>query len=204
VAGNLEFRYSAMNSGKTTNAIQMAYNYRENGHEIIVAKPGIDSKGGDKITSRVGLEMDVDVLIKPSDVPSLLFAKTLGETAFNTLSAVIIDEAQFLEPIQVDDIWRFTTSSNTHVIAYGLRTDFQMRGFPGASRLLELADKSIEISTTCAHKLCGKKARCNTRQINGIFVFEGDQVAIDGEDEVTYKSLCKMHYLVEQAKALAA
>jgi thymidine kinase len=105
---------------------------------------------------------------------------------------VFVDEAQFLEPNQVDQLLSLTLPPiNIPVMAYGLRGDFRTHGFPGSSRLLEVADVIKEIRTICS---CGKNATFNARKLNGDFVIEGTQVAIDGEGHTTYKSLCGSCY----------
>jgi len=192
MSGNLDFRYGAMNSGKSTDVIQMAYNYREKGHQVLVVKPSIDTKGEHKIVSRIGASVDANLLLGPNQMPSAIIK---SHPQFAEIRAIIIDEAQFLSPVQVEDFWKLTAETDINVIAFGLRTDFLNHGFPGSTRLLELADKTSEIATVCR---CGRKARCNTRKVNGTFVFSGDQVAIDGEDKVAYEPLCKVCYAQEQ------
>lgn len=177
-----------MNSGKTTALIQAAYNYEERGMRAAILKPGIDSKGGEKIVSRIGAERDVDIILEPEQLPSVEIARFAGSAA---LHCVLVDEAQFLNPEQVDDLFWYTVRQDVPVMAYGLRTDFQTNGFPGSTRLLELAHEMQELKTICR---CGKKAVFNGRKINGVFVTEGGQVAIDGEGDVEYESLCAKCY----------
>ena len=109
------------------------------------------------------------------------------------VSALLLDEAQFLTETQVDDLLRIAILENVPVLAYGIRTDFQTVAFPGSRRLLEVSHSLEELKTICR---CGRKAVFNGRKIDGVFVFDGDQVAIDGE-EVTYESLCGSCYLDE-------
>ena len=97
---------------------------------------------------------------------------------------MLVDEAQFLEPHQVDELFWYATQHDVPVIAFGLRTDFQTVGFPGATRLLEMAHDIQELKTICR---CGKKATLNGRKLNGTFIFEGDQVAIDCEQNIEYE-----------------
>ena len=108
------------------------------------------------------------------------------------LSCILVDEAQFLQPKQVEDLFELSAMEDIPVICYGLRTDFKGNGFPGATRLLELASSIEEMKTICE---CGKKATMNARFVNDKFTVDGDQVAIDGFDEVTYKSMCPKCYL---------
>lgn len=184
----LYFRYSAMNSGKTTSLIQTAFNYEERGMRVVVVKPEIDTKGEQTIVSRLGTERQVDVLLPPS---AAITGRLNHLNKASKISCVLVDEAQFLRPVQVDELFWYATEANVPVIAFGLRTDFQAVGFPGATRLLELAHDLQELKTICR---CGKKAVLNGRKINGEFIFEGDQVAIDGQRSVEYESLCAKCY----------
>ena len=181
----LYFRYSAMNSGKTTALLQVAHNYEERGMKVVILKPVTDTKGATKIVSRLGLDRDVDILV-PSEASVARLLKPLANIA-----CVLIDEAQFLTPSQIDELFWFASDNDIPVIAYGLRTDFQTQGFPGSTRLLELAHELQEIKTICH---CGKKAVFNGRKLNGTFTSHGTQVAIEGEDDVDYESLCASCY----------
>ena len=107
------------------------------------------------------------------------------------ISCIFVDEAQFLKRKQVDDLLRIVIDKEIPVICYGLRTDFNTNGFEGSTRLLEIAHSIEEMKTICE---CGAKATFNVRMVSGKFVFDGDQVAIDGEQEVTYESLCPKCY----------
>lgn len=181
----LYFRYSAMNSGKTTALIQVAHNYEERDMHVVIIKPAVDTKGSNKIISRIGLKRTADILLKPDESVLKVLEK------FGKQSCVLIDEAQFLTSGQVDELFWYAVDSDTPVMAYGLRTDFKMQGFPGATRLLEIAHDLQEIKTICR---CGRKAILNGRKVNGEFVSEGEQVAIDGKDNVDYESLCAVCY----------
>lgn len=189
----LYFRYGAMNSGKSTALMQVAHNYEERGMRVLVMKPSIDTKGGDKLVSRLGVTRMVDVSITPSlDIFELVKGLLARAPA---PSCILTDESQFMTPIQAEQLLRITVELNIPVIAYGLRTDFSMKGFPGSTRLLELAHAIEEMKTICT---CGRKATCNGRKINGEFVFEGDQVVIDQGNEVEYESLCPQCYFRER------
>lgn len=191
----LYFRYGAMNSGKSTNLLQVAYNYEERGLSVVLIKPLIDTKGANKIVSRLGVERKVDYLIEENaDIPGLLFA----ETDPKEISAILVDEAQFLSRRQIDDLFRIAANNDIPVIAYGLRTDFQTNVFEGSARLLELAHSIEELKTICR---CGKKALFNTRKLSGQFVFSGDQVSIEG-GSVHYEPLCATCYLLESDNKL--
>jgi len=180
----LYFRYSAMNSGKSTALIQAAYNYEERGLNVLVIKPAIDTKGDRSVVSRLGVQRQADILLQHDEDVSRMLSRTHTD-------CVLIDEAQFLTPVQVEQLFWFAARRDIPVLAYGLRTDFQAVGFPGASRLLELAHEIQELKTICG---CGKKAVLTARKMNGEFIHSGDQVAIDGQNNVKYESLCANCY----------
>ena len=181
----LYFRYGAMNSGKTTALLQVAFNYKERGMRVLILKASIDTKGGDTIVSRLGVSCKVDCLVSPeTDILELVrdHCRRQWQPA-----CILCDESQFFTPEQAEQLFLVTVDLGIPVICYGLRADFMMRGFPGSTRLLELAHSIEEMKTICA---CGRKAMCNGRKVNGQFVFEGAQVAIDMVDHVEYESLC--------------
>ena len=107
------------------------------------------------------------------------------------LSAILIDEAQFLTEKQVKELSDITVILDIPVICFGLRTDFKGNLFPGSEALFRYANSLEELTTVC---VCGKKALHNARLVNGKYVSDGDQVAIDEKDDVTYISLCPEHY----------
>ncbi|MEZ3162102.1 thymidine kinase [Microbacterium sp. BWT-B31] len=211
----LYFRYGAMNSGKSTALLQAAYNYEERGQHVLLAKPAIDTKGAERITSRLGVSRDVDFLIRPGDDVRALFAahrSRLRRHEIDTLipdqggmipdvACLLIDEAQFLTRDQVDDLMRIVVLDGVPVLAYGIRTDFRTDAFPGSRRLMELSHSLEELKTICR---CGRKAIFNARLVGGRFVFDGDQVAIDelSADRVTYESMCAECYLRESGGRL--
>lgn len=182
----LYFRYGAMNSGKSTALMQVAHNYEERGMKTFLLKPRIDTKGGDVLISRLGVQRPVDFLAEQKDDLFSLFQK------HEALHCILVDEAQFLTPKQIDELFRVTIELDIPVICYGLRTDFSLQGFPGSERLLLLAHSIEELKTICR---CGRKAIFNGRKKAGRFVFEGEQVAIDEEDDISYESLCGVCYL---------
>ena len=184
----LYFRYGAMNSGKSTALLQLAYNYEKNGMNILLLKPSKDKKGDNKVVSRLGIERKVDYLIKPKDSIKKIISHHLKD---NKIKCLIVDEAQFLEPSQVDELSFFASDVDIPVICYGLRTDFKLNGFPGSIRLLEIANDIEELKTICS---CGSKAIFNARYVDGEFCLDGEQVAIDGMNNVTYKSMCPKCY----------
>jgi thymidine kinase len=192
----LYFRHGAMNSGKSTALLQVAHNYEERGQAVILAKPNTDSKGEDAIVSRLGVERSVDLLVSPSEnlrVEFTLLANEHRARSNSPISCLLIDEAQFLTREQVNQALEIAVLDGVPVLAYGIRTDFQTKGFPGSLRLLEIAHTLEELKTICR---CGKKAMFNARKLGGDFIFTGNQVAIDG-DVVTYESLCASCYFKE-------
>jgi thymidine kinase len=192
--GKLYFRYGAMNSGKSTALLQAAYNYEERSQYVLLAKPAVDSKGDRNVVSRLGVTREVDFLVEPKDNLRDLFSQhASGFEARHSqpIACLLLDEAQFLAPEQVDQALEIAVLDSVPVLAYGIRTDFQTKSFPGSRRLLEIAHSLEELKTICR---CGRKAMFNGRKLNGQFTFDGEQVAIDG-DKVTYESLCPSCYL---------
>jgi len=190
----LYFRYGAMNSGKSTALLQAAYNYEERAQHVLIAKPSVDSKGDKSIVSRLGVSRDVDFLITPTQNLREKFAseaESLNRAENKKIACLLLDEAQFLTPEQVDQCLEIAVLDGVPVLAYGIRTDFKTLSFPGSKRLLEISHSLEELKTICR---CGRKAMFNGRLLNGVFVFDGEQVAIDG-DQVTYESLCANCYL---------
>ena len=199
----LYFRYGAMNSGKSTSLLQAAYNYEERGQHVLLAKPAIDTKGASEISSRLGMTREVDFLVDADADARALFAE---HAAGKDIACLLIDEAQFLTPAQVDDLFRIAVEDGIPVIAYGIRNDFLTHAFPGSARLLAIAHSLEELKTICR---CGRKAVFNGRVVGGRFVFDGDQVAIDEGAEgqtapevTTYESLCGSCYLEESGGRL--
>ncbi len=181
---SLFFRYGAMNSGKTTLLMQTAYNYEEQDMKVLIVKPSLDTKGEEKVVSRIGISRKVDLILRREDS---LFDLVKAKKGY---ACVLVDEAQFLTREQVDEALRITFELNIPVICFGIRTDFLSNGFEGSIRLLEISHILEEMKTICT---CGKKAIFNARYVNGVLVTEGDQVAIDGEN-ISYKSMCAKCY----------
>ncbi len=188
----LYFRYGAMNCGKTTALLQVAHNYEEREMKVLILKPQIDTKGNDEIVTRIGLKRKVDHLIK-EDENLNDYLKTIKKS----IKCLLVDEAQFLSRDQIDELFMFSKLRDIPVICYGLRSDFKTMAFPGSLRLFEVADELEELYTICR---CGKKAKFNGRIVNGEFTSSGLQVAIDGQDEVSYESLCGKCYLEKVLK----
>ncbi|MCY6355500.1 thymidine kinase [Clostridium sp. ZS2-4] len=191
----LYFRYGAMNCGKSTNLLQVAHNYKERGMNVIIIKPKTDTKGGDTVVSRLGIRRKVDMLFENYENIYERVEKWIKENG--KIDCVLADEVQFFKKEQIDQLFEIAVKIDIPIICYGLRTDFQMNGFEGSSRLLLLAHSIEELKTICK---CGKKAILNGRKINGQFVFEGEQIAIDQEDNVEYQSLCASCYFKYKQK----
>lgn len=191
-----------MNSGKSTSLLQAAYNYEERGQKVLLAKPDTDTKGDDRIVSRLGVERAVDFLVGPSDDLVDVFSTARSAVVESTgadIACLLVDEVQFLAPGQIDDLLRIAVLDGIPVLAYGIRTDFRTAAFPGARRLFEVAHSLEELKTICR---CGRKAMFNARLIDGVYVFDGDQVAIE-KAMVTYEPLCASCYLQESGGVLA-
>ena len=182
----LYFRYGAMGSGKSAALLQVAYNYNEKGMYVILMKPQIDTKAENKISSRIGIERVVDILI-PRDSGII---ELIPDT--KKPHAIIVDESQFLTSDQVDELYFISKIYDIPVLCYGLRCDFQMKGFEGSTRLLEIADDIEEMKTICK---CGNKATQNIRLVNGEPTFEGEQIVIDDHTKVEYEGVCGNCYL---------
>lgn len=181
----LHFKYGAMNSGKSDTLIKTAYNYEERGLKALVIKPSVDTKGDDQVIARGGHSRKVDIIA----TPSLDLEETIAH--YSNIAVVLVDESQFLTEQQISQLFHVAKDHDISVICYGLRADFRTQMFPGSKRLFEVADNIEKLPTMC---FCGSQAEFNTRKVNGKYVFEGDQVAIDGEDKVEYDSLCGRCY----------
>lgn len=188
----LDFRYGAMGSSKSANILMVRYNYEERGQYAILLKPRTDDRDGEhKIQSRIGLSAPaeyVDDFLK--EISKLWNGK---ETEYlyhgKKVNAILVDEAQFLSPEEVDTLSDIVDFYEIPVLCYGLRTDFLNHLFPGSRRLMEIADVIEEVPTVC---WCGKRAQCNTRYSNGKIVREGAQIML-GSNE-SYVALCRKHY----------
>jgi thymidine kinase len=193
----LHFKYGAMNSGKSDTLIKTAFNYDERGLATLTVKAAVDTKGEDWVVARGGAQRRVDVLAHDGEDLRARIMAAADASSLRPLHAVLVDEAQFLQPAQIDHLFRIAKADGISVICYGLRTDFLTRTFPGSQRLLELADNIEKLPTMCR---CGSQAEFNTRRVDGRFVFSGEQIAIDGA-EVSYESLCGPCFMQEQETA---
>lgn len=191
----LYFRYGAMNCGKSTALLQVAHNYEERGMKVILIKPRTDTKGGNLIVSRLGVIREVDMLLDAEEDVYENVKKLLQKDG--KIDCILADEVQFFKKNQIDQLFVIAVKMDIPVICYGLRTDFQMNGFEGSERLLLIAHSLEELKTICT---CGKKALLNGRKVNNEFVFQGEQIAIDKENNIEYQALCpKCYFMYKEA-----
>ncbi|MBR2047059.1 MAG: thymidine kinase [Oscillospiraceae bacterium] len=176
------FKYGAMGSSKTAQALITKYNYEENDMKVWLIKPSADVRdGADILRSRIGLQAQVEIITPEMDV----FAQ-FGEVMRGRCDVIIVDECQFMEPGQIDQLRSIVDEYNIPVMCFGLRTDFQCKLFPGSRRLMEVADTIQEIKTICD---CGAKATVNARiDSDNYIVTEGAQVVLGGND--SYIAMC--------------
>ena len=177
----LYFKYGAMGSSKTANALITRFNYQERDMKVWLIKPSIDDRdGANIIRSRIGLEAVADVITPDADILALF------ETGHKDCDTVIADECQFFTPEQIDQLRKIVDVYDIPVLCFGLRTDFLTHLFPGSLRLFEVADSITEIKTICS---CGDKAIVNARiDENGNVVTAGSQILIGGND--SYIAMC--------------
>ena len=183
----LYFKYGAMGSSKTAQALITKYNYEENGMHVWLIKPSADVRdGADILKSRIGLQATVHIIAPATDIYSLF-----ADTQKGNCNAIIVDECQFLTPEQIDQLRYIVNDFNVPVMCFGLRTDFQTKLFPGSMRLMEVADTIQEIKTICD---CGAKATVNARiDAEGHIVTQGAQVFLGGND--AYIAMCHRCYI---------
>ena len=186
----LYFKFGAMASSKTANALMTRFNYEEKGNHVWLIKPDLDNRddytdeNGNRVTvvkSRIGLSAVADVVGRDEDI----HARFTTLKAAAPIDVIICDECQFLTADQVDQMKYIAEVCDTPVLCFGLRSDFQTHLFDGSKRLFEIADSITEIKSVCR---CGKKAIVNARLQNGKVVVEGDQIEIGGNDK--YEGMC--------------
>ena len=183
----LYFKYGAMGSSKTAQALITKYNYEENDLKVWLLKPSADVRDGATILrSRIGLEAEVEVIAPDADIFERFLRKKSGNC-----DVIIVDECQFLSEAQIDQLRAIVDEHNIPVMCFGLRTDFQTKLFPGSRRLMEVADTIQEIKTICD---CGAKATVNAR-IDGEshIITHGAQVVLGGND--SYIAMCHKCYV---------
>ena len=183
----LYFKYGAMGSSKTAQALITKYNYEENDLKVWLIKPSADTRDGKQILrSRIGLEAEVEVIPPEMDILA-----RFDETRRGDCNVIIVDECQFLTEQQIDELRAIVNDRNVPVMCFGLRTDFQTKLFPGSRRLMELADEIQEIKTMCD---CGAKATVNARiDASGHIITQGAQVVLGGND--SYIAMCHKCYI---------
>lgn len=181
----LYFRYGAMGCGKTRDLMKVWHNYNEKEKNVIIIKPGEDTKGDTKIVSRDNSELETDYIIKKTDN---IYNIICNHIINYNLDCILVDEAQFLERHHIEELTDIVDVLGITVMCYGLRADFQDNLFPGSVALFVYADVIEEMKTICA---CGDGATRNVRFVNGTPTFDGEQVAIDGMENVTYESMCR-------------
>lgn len=190
MSAHLKFFYGSMNSGKTLELLATAYNLEENGIQIMVLKPSLDTRDGQGVVkTRAGLKRKCIMFDKDINLYKAIKAyKNVLASQLEKLRWVIVDEAQFLTLDQVDQLSDVVDFLDVSVMCFGLRTDFQSHLFEGSKRLFEIADDIEEIKSSCS---CGeKKTSINARfDENGVIVTEGSQVEIGGNDK--YKAICR-------------
>lgn len=180
----LVFNYGAMGSSKSANALMVAYNYYERNQKALVLKPGTDTRDGkNMVYSRIGLKHECLLL------DDFLTEYKANPEIVDQYNCLIVDEAQFASPADIDLLSDIVDFHNVPVLCYGLRCDFQNKFFPGSARLMEIADEIKEIKTVC---WCGKKALCNARYSDQGIVREGEQIVLGANDK--YIALCRKHY----------
>ena len=189
----LYFKYGAMGSSKTAQALITKYNYEERGLKVWLLKPAADVRDGAlTVMSRIGLQASALPVSPEMDIRALYRGN-------EDVNVVIVDECQFLTEAQIDQLRELVDEKNVSVMCFGLRTDFQTKLFPGSRRLLEVADEITEIKTMCE---CGKKATVNARiDSEGYVVTEGAQVFLGGNDSyVAMCHRCWRHAILEHRK----
>ncbi|MHA7819642.1 MAG: thymidine kinase [Erythrobacter sp.] len=182
----LYFYYASMNAGKSSSLLQADFNYRERGMATMLWTAELDTRSQGMVRSRIGLEAGAHHYSRGTD----LLAEVRAYHAETPLDCVLVDEAQFLTPVQVWQLAGLADENGIPVLCYGLRTDFQGELFPGSAALLGIADALVELKAVCH---CGRKATMNLRVgEDGSAVKEGAQTEIGGNDR--YVALCRKHF----------
>lgn len=178
----LYFKYGAMGSSKTAQALITKFNYEERGMKVWLIKPEIDTRDGSNVCkSRIGLKETVELIKKESNIYQMLLQHNK-----ETVDVIIVDECQFLSENQVDQLGEIVNEFDIPVLCFGLRTDFRTKLFPGSRRLFEIAESISEIKTICE---CGRKATVNARiDQDGNVLTEGEQILIGGNE--SYIAMC--------------
>ena len=190
----LYFKYGAMGSSKTAQALITRFNYEERNMKTLLLKPAVDTRdGADVVRSRIGLEAEAIAVSAETDLYAFYRDK------HREAQVIIVDECQFLAPEQVDQLGQVVIDFDVPVLCFGLATDFLTHLFPGSRRLFEIAESISEIKSVCA---CGAKATVNARlDDEGRVVFAGDQVVLGGNDR--YQAMCRRCWLQRKREAEA-
>ncbi len=185
----LYFKYGAMGSSKTAQALITKFNYEERDMKVLLLKPALDDREGeDVVRSRIGLSAPCLMVPESQDLFRLYTEK------YSDRDVVIVDECQFLTPDQVDQLGQIAMDCDIPVLCFGLATDFLTHLFPGSRRLFEIAESITEIKSICR---CGAKATVNARfDDQGNIVYEGDQILIGGNDR--YEAMCRRCWLKQK------
>ena len=180
----LYFRYGAVSSAKTLNLLAVVHNYKQQGKEVLLLKPKIDTRfGNDIVMSRAGLKLKADIIF--DDNTDLVIDKEYY--------CILVDEVQFASERIIEQLRDISIKQDIPIICYGLRTDFRTFSFPGSKRLFELADSIEEVKTTCS--FCNKKAIFNMKLINGVPTLDGPSIELGAEEK--YKPVCANCYTAE-------
>jgi thymidine kinase len=204
----LYYRFAVMNAGKSTQLLQIAYDYEHNNQlRILCLKPQIDTKADSKIVSRLEsgeISRPCDFLIKPDKGWVFDKIKSAHEKNNKQVSVILIDEAQFLSEENVWDLARVVTYLNIPVICFGLKVDAFGQPFKGSSMLFALAQDIEEVTTRAICRMSNnqKKATMQVRLVNGVPVFEGEQVAIENDADIKYMPVSLQEYIIQRDKQL--
>jgi len=178
----LYYRYSTMNAGKSMEVIKVAHNYEERGKRVLALVPGIDDRfGKGMITSRIGPQREATIVNEETNILEIF----MRENNRDPIDCVVVDECQFCTEQQIEQLKEL--SLKVTVLCYGLLTNFKTKLFEGSKRLVELADSLQELKSVCS---CGKKANVNARMLNGKLTTNGDTVAIEKQNNITYQPMC--------------
>ncbi len=186
----LYFKYGAMGSSKSAQALITKFNYEEQGMKVWLIKPSTDTRdGADVIKSRIGLKQHADIILPTDSIAEKYHAA-------GKFNVIIGDECQFFTPEQIEELRNLVDDENIPILCFGLRTDFQTKFFPGSQRLMELADSITEIKTICS---CGRKASVNARlDGNGKIITAGEQVLLGGNE--SYVAMCHLCWRMRLAE----
>jgi len=182
-----------MDSGKSTLALQTAHNHKSRGRTGLIFT-NKDRAGSGVISSRLGLQSEAIEVEETLDLHKFVVEHlSMGER----IDYIICDEAQFYQPIQIDELAKIVDGLGIDVYAFGILADFKTKLFPGSARLVELADRvnTLQVEALC---WCGSRATHNARTVNGVMVTEGEQVVVGDvgkSDEVAYEVLCRRHHM---------